>query len=319
MLLRLMAEHLQLSIDGTRNVWVVKPGHGSRGRGVKCFDDLQAILQHAASRKRACIVQKYVEPCLLLDEKKFDIRAWVLVTSWNPLTVWMYEPYIRLCTEKHSLESTTLHNQFAHLCNRCVQEEAEEYDDEDEETGTMWSVETLTQYLDKTSGGHGKDIWDKIRAQCLQIAHYTTHCVQETVHNQPGCFEWFGLDFLVDQEHNVWNLECNISPDLSRGTEVLERLVPEAMTELWEMILEPHDASLDRAEHGWDLVFRGKEIPREALQKRFCMKKNLNTELRAGRPFSLRDALQSKAGPFLNALLAKPGEKRVGGKGSSTV
>ncbi len=38
--------------------------------------------------------------------------------------------------------------------------------------------------------------------------------------NRAGCFEWFGLDFMVDVDLHVWNLECNISPDLSRGTEV---------------------------------------------------------------------------------------------------
>ena len=30
------------------------------------------------------------------------------------------------------------------------------------------------------------------------------------IDNKAGCFEWFGLDFMVDQEYNVWNLECNI-------------------------------------------------------------------------------------------------------------
>ena len=114
-------------MDGTRNVWIVKPGYGSRGRGIKCFNDLQAIISYATGRKRAAIVQKYVETCLTLGEapgggkgRKFDIRCWVLVTNWNPLTVWTYEGYIRLCTNEHSLEAETLANQYAHLCNRCI-------------------------------------------------------------------------------------------------------------------------------------------------------------------------------------------------------
>ena len=52
----------------------------------------------------AGIAQKDIENCLTLDKKKFDIRFWVLVTNWNPLTLWSYEPYFRLCTEDHSLD-----------------------------------------------------------------------------------------------------------------------------------------------------------------------------------------------------------------------
>jgi len=32
-----------------------------------------------------------------------------------------YEPYVRLCTERHALDAKSLQNHFAHLCNRCVQ------------------------------------------------------------------------------------------------------------------------------------------------------------------------------------------------------
>ena len=76
---------------------------------------------YATSRKKSAIVQKYIENCFTLDKKKFDIRFWVLVTNWNPLTLWCYEPYFRLCTEDHSLDQKSLANQFQHLCNRCVQ------------------------------------------------------------------------------------------------------------------------------------------------------------------------------------------------------
>ena len=43
-----------------------------------------------------------------------------------------------------------------------------------------------------------------------QVALYSMHSCQEMIDNKPGCFEWFGLDFMVDEDYNVWNLECNI-------------------------------------------------------------------------------------------------------------
>jgi hypothetical protein len=53
--------------------------------------------------------------------------------------------------------------------------------------------------------------------------------------------------------------------------QVLERLVPAAMHGLWSMLLlgpAVRDAEARDAEHGWDLVFRGKEIRKDILVKR---------------------------------------------------
>ena len=167
----------------------------------------------------------------------------------------------------------------------------------------------MTAYLDKF--GNGSEIWGKIRRQMMDASMKCMHSVQDLIDNKAGCFEWFGLDFMVDERFDVWLLECNISPDMSRGTEVLERLVPTARVDLWDMLLKPKDA-----QGGWDLVFKGKEISKDVLQKRFWRRKNLMTDLRAGRPFAQREALCCKLGASTNSFLqltssAKPKVKEA--------
>jgi len=123
--------------------------------------------------------------CIWQGARKFDIRAWILVTNWNPLTVWMYEPYFRVCTEEHSLDKKSLSNHYKHLCNRCVQATNEDYDDGDEEGGCMWSVETMTAYLNKF--GDGAELWENIRRQIMHISQMCMHSVQDLVDNKLVC------------------------------------------------------------------------------------------------------------------------------------
>ena len=105
-------------MNGTQNLWIVKPGGLSRGRKIKIFDSYQEICQYAElpfisgttgqiqvdysaiqntkSNNKAWVVQKYIENPLIILNRKFDIRVWVVVSSWNPLKVHYYnKPYVR--------------------------------------------------------------------------------------------------------------------------------------------------------------------------------------------------------------------------------
>ena len=91
---------------------------------------------------------------MIINKKKFDIRQWVLVTDWNPLTVWAYEDsYVRFAAQDYDPNST---NKYSHLTNNCVVKEfiQNEYgdeagSDEDEEPDldNIWASEDFSNYL----------------------------------------------------------------------------------------------------------------------------------------------------------------------------
>ncbi len=66
------------------------------------------------------LVQKYLEKPMLIMNRKFDIRIWVLVT--NGLKGFVFqEGYVRLSSLEYSCTDSPANNTFMHLTNNAVQ------------------------------------------------------------------------------------------------------------------------------------------------------------------------------------------------------
>jgi len=94
---------------------------------------------------------------MIIDRKKFDIRQWVLVTDWNPLTVWAYKAsYVRLAAKDYDAKKN---DRLSHLTNNCIvkkqlqKEIEEEYGSEEDPDGievdNIMSSEDFGGYLQK--------------------------------------------------------------------------------------------------------------------------------------------------------------------------
>lgn len=74
------------------------------------------MLQHVFNKRRE---QRYIHNPMLIDGRKFDLRLYVLVTSMEPLRVYLFEEgLVRFSTKRYSLRN--LRSRFTHLTNYSI-------------------------------------------------------------------------------------------------------------------------------------------------------------------------------------------------------
>lgn len=146
------------------NIWIVKPAAKSRGRGITTFNDLPKLLKYVeagSGLSTQWIVQKYMENPLTIAKRKFDMRQWVLVTDWNPLTIYFYhECYARFSVDEYTTNNQELDNCYVHLVNNSIGKNSENFhkrvvaENGVEIDGYMWSFNDLANYLQYCTGGN---------------------------------------------------------------------------------------------------------------------------------------------------------------------
>jgi len=206
-------------------IWIMKPVAKSQGKGIFLFRKLKDITdwkkgeyqsqhdqpQPAKEAPETYVVQRYIDNPYLIGGRKFDIRIYVLVTSYVPLKAWLYRSgFARFSNTRFSLDSIDDH--YVHLTNVAVQKTAPEYDPE---KGCKWSTQQLRQYL---TAKHGIEAVEKSFRSMDDIFIKSLQSVQKIMINDKHCFELYGYDILIDSQLKPWLIEVNASPSLTASS-----------------------------------------------------------------------------------------------------
>ena len=213
----------------------MKPSNLSRGRGVTCVDSLLPIEQSlSATNDSGLIVQKYIENPLIIKKRKFDIRQWVLVTSLNPLVIWMWkEPYLRFGAEDYIMDD--LNNIYSHLTNNSIAKHSTKFKNEKTFEGDMWTCFDFAEFI-------GKEKWKEIHEKIKNAIICSFFAVHQEIKQRENSHELYGYDFMIDDEYNVYLIEVNASPALDYSTKITEKAVKEMVKDLIELVIDYNNA-----------------------------------------------------------------------------
>ncbi|XP_045678807.1 tubulin polyglutamylase TTLL5 isoform X5 [Phyllostomus hastatus] len=169
------------------------------------------------------LVSRYINNPLLIDDFKFDVRLYVLVTSYDPLVIYLYEEGLaRFATVRYDQGAKNIRNQFMHLTNYSVNKKSGDYvscdDPEVEDYGNKWSMSAMLRYLKQ----EGRDttalmasVEDLIIKTVISAELAIATACKTFVPHRSSCFELYGFDVLIDSTLKPWLLEVNLSPSLA--------------------------------------------------------------------------------------------------------
>jgi len=204
-------------------LWIFKPSASSCGKGIRIVSKHSPI----PKIKKGFVISEYVANPHLIEGLKYDLRVYVLVTSYNPLIIYIYNDGLaRFATEKYTLDEEQFENRFVHLTNYSINKKNEVFIQNKTKTSTnlrasKWSLKTL----EKVFEDHNKDFQtikkrmrDLIIKTIISVEGPIMESYESSTNHANVCFELYGFDILIDSNLKPWILEVNISPSLSSSS-----------------------------------------------------------------------------------------------------
>lgn len=218
--------------------WVLKPSNGQGGDGISIHSNLTFFYKEYATcvKKTNSIVQEYISNPLLLKNRKFDIRAYILIAETSPHYLLFYhEGYLRISVKEFDMHG----GRDVHLTNSHVQTTVEGFSLHDH----FWSFQDLQEYLNEHQLGEEEFVSSQLVPFIKKVGvfivrsgefnkYYNTIAsilfllvAMPVFTRAPSNFLMMGLDFMVTSDFDIKFIEANNYPLWPRGTEFLNNMM----------------------------------------------------------------------------------------------
>jgi len=225
------------------STWIMKPCGKSQGSGIFLINKLSKLKKWSRESrtvfnpnlvKETYVISRYIDNPLLIGGKKFDMRLYVLVTSFRPLKVYLFKlGFCRFCTVKYDDSAREMDNLFVHLTNVAIQKQGVEYNNIH---GGKLSIENLRLYLEMS---RGKQASDKLFNEINWLIVHSLKAVAPVMVSDRHCYECYGYDIIIDSNLKPWLIEVNASPSLS-STTVSDRVLKyRLINDIMNIVLPP--------------------------------------------------------------------------------
>ena len=212
-----------------KDVWLFKPARDSFGNGIKIIDNYEQIKNSFYYR---FLISKYIMNPMLINNKKFDMRAYVLVTGMNPLKIYFFKDgYIKITVKNFTLDYKSINDNCVHITTsdinlKCYGKKEYKYDTNIyDEKSNFWSFLQFERYCNKNGVNYThiiEQMKDIVIKTFISLNSDFIKLINENNLKDRNLFQLYGLDLIVDNNYKVYLLEINRNPSMRGGHAVCD-------------------------------------------------------------------------------------------------
>jgi tetratricopeptide (TPR) repeat protein len=230
--------------------WVCKKraGYGSHGNAIVDFEEAIQLSKTTGALHDELLLQRMIEPCLLLQGRKFSLRIYVVyfatsTASISPPDVFIStQGLVKLAARLFDDQSSSL-DLGMHMTNSgreadALQEDLHflrrEFSQAGWSFGELWNditeaVRSVMRTYDERARSIGGSIGGSIVSQDNETVPSRSHLAKL------GLPKILGFDFIVDETRNVWLVEVNRFPGLEARDSKDASVKLQVIRDAWQM------------------------------------------------------------------------------------
>ena len=187
------------------------------------------------------LIQYNVHNPLLLENRKFGFRSFLLIASTNPVIAYYHDGYLRLSLDEYNAKSKDIKTFVTNIgvnLKEATKDTAFKTMTPDEiQEHTTWFLEKFHLYL--LEKGIVKDpnwLDNYLRPQFKKVMIHLTRMAKSAFMKKSSVYELFGIDFVMDEDLGLWFIEANTMPLIHGFTKDSTVLMNRMLTDTFEII-----------------------------------------------------------------------------------
>ncbi|CAI2365616.1 unnamed protein product [Moneuplotes crassus] len=212
-----------------KKLLIAKPNEGGGGGGIFLFKSMKDLSGFTWASE--CVVQRYIANPLLINNRKWDMRVYVMIHGINPMKAYLATDYglARFCTEDY--DTSDPNNILSHLTNYSLNKNSEGYvkdqdlDENSEENNTKISLDLVWKLIQKQYPDVDieTDCKQKMRDIVINVLSGMRSTIElgylemtklKSVEHNKKFYQILGFDIMFDDEFNGWLFEVNSYPSM---------------------------------------------------------------------------------------------------------